>query len=79
MTADRKSAVTMLALTALEPIRHNGQRYQVGDPLELSEEQAKPLLDAKAVEPASTKVESKSDAKTRATGNGPRFPTSDKA
>lgn len=44
-----KATKTYQVLTALE---HDGQPYKAGEPIELTDEQAKPLLDVKAVAPA---------------------------
>lgn len=38
--------------TALTPIKFNGERYAENAPIELNDKQAKPLLEAGAVEPA---------------------------
>lgn len=48
-TADQASPK---AYTVQSPVEHDGVRYEPGEPIELSEDQAKPLIDAGAIKPA---------------------------
>lgn len=52
MATNPKAAKAVKTYKVLTPLEHDGQPYSPGDPVELSDEQAKPLLDVKAVAPA---------------------------
>ncbi|MEC7121107.1 MAG: hypothetical protein VXW65_14565 [Pseudomonadota bacterium] len=49
MTSIKKAIVLALAYTATRTIRHNGERYQDGDLINLDDRFAKPLLECGAV------------------------------
>lgn len=40
------------AYVVLSPLEHDQEPYAVGDPIELTDDQAKPLADVKAIAPA---------------------------
>ena len=52
MATNPKAAKAVKNYKVLTPLEHDGQPYSPGEPVELSDEQAKPLLDVKAVAPA---------------------------
>ncbi|MNL68699.1 hypothetical protein D3C87_1934660 [compost metagenome] len=45
----------------LSPLRHDGKLLKVGSSIELEEEEAAPLLDCWAIEPAGTKLSAKAE------------------
>lgn len=51
-TRKPKAEQTAGSYIVQSPLDHDGERYAPGDSVELSEDQAKPLLEAKVISPA---------------------------
>ena len=52
MATTPKAPKATKTFKVLTPVEHDGELYTEGKPIELNEEQARPLLDVKAVAPA---------------------------
>lgn len=51
-SADDKKQTSGKSYVCMEPIKHNGKNYLIGDPIELNKTEAAPLLGLQAIEAA---------------------------